>query len=132
MKETPPNAQSHPLATTVFNVGLRIPFTKLTLQSFPRLDTTPASFNGPVVWGDWITPPLDQGRCGSCWAFASAGTLADRFNILTRGQVHLDLSPARMVQCLRRADGSSACRGASLLDGWLFLACSIVVIALVS
>ena len=41
----------------------------------------PKSFDGREVWKGLITPPKNQGTCGSCWAFASTGVLADRFNI---------------------------------------------------
>ena len=41
----------------------------------------------------------DQGDCGSCWAFTSAGLLSDRFCIHTNGGVNVRLSPQEMVNC---------------------------------
>ena len=41
----------------------------------------------------------DQGDCGSCWAFTSAGLLSDRFCILTKGAIDVRLSPQEMVNC---------------------------------
>uniref|UniRef100_A0A7S3I6F2 Peptidase C1A papain C-terminal domain-containing protein n=1 Tax=Favella ehrenbergii TaxID=182087 RepID=A0A7S3I6F2_9SPIT len=41
----------------------------------------------------------DQGECGSCWAFTSAGLLSDRFCIHTDGAVDVRLSPQEMVNC---------------------------------
>jgi len=36
---------------------------------------------------------LNQKECGSCWAFATAGMLADRFCIHSKGQIQETLSP---------------------------------------
>lgn len=41
----------------------------------------------------------DQGECGSCWAFTSAGLLSDRFCIHTEGGVNVRLSPQDLVDC---------------------------------
>ena len=29
----------------------------------------PKSFDGRVTWKGLLTPPANQGRCGSCWAY---------------------------------------------------------------
>lgn len=41
----------------------------------------PAEFDCRNKWPDLITIPMDQGSCGSCWAFASATAVSDRFRI---------------------------------------------------
>jgi hypothetical protein len=60
----------------------------------------PEEFNGKEIWKEYLLPVKDQGEtCGSCWAFATSGTLADRLSLQTRGQLKIDLSPAKMILC---------------------------------
>ena len=44
-------------------------------------------------------PIENQGDCGACWAFSSAGLLADRFCIHSDGAIKTRLSPQEMVDC---------------------------------
>jgi hypothetical protein len=51
---------------------------------------------------DWraygmVTPAKDQGNCGSCWAFASVGTLESK--ILMMGRSPYDISEQQQVSC---------------------------------
>ena len=61
---------------------------------FPNL---PEIFDGRKVWGEYLSPILNQGKCGSCWAFATTATLADRFNILSQGKIKITLTGGRGV-----------------------------------
>jgi cathepsin B len=42
---------------------------------------------------------LDQGMCGSCWAFSSSAVLSDRFCMRSEGKIDVTLSPQDMVNC---------------------------------
>ena len=48
--------------------------------------------------------------CGSCWAFASSGALADRVSIATGG-LHFDVSPQGLLDCA--APDAGSCNGGS-------------------
>jgi len=98
----------------------------------------PASFDGRVSWKGLLCPVLDQGSCGDCWAHASSTALADRFAILSLGQIQFKPSPSELAICSHKYDAGKiasewenvsyyqsvdkdlhanrACNGASLYD----------------
>ena len=76
-----------------------IQFDKLPKTHSNRNINVPSSFDGKKIWKGILSPVVDQGKCGSCWAFASTGVLADRFNIQSRGLLNIQLSPSRLVLC---------------------------------
>lgn len=121
---------------------------KIQFDSLPKAKAVrniplPASFDGTEVWKDWLSPVKNQGSCGSCWAFASTSTLADRFNIQSQGKLRLNLSPASMILCdfqgkefdvkhpesditgvneiNRKQLSLGACKGNTLFDAWRYL-----------
>lgn len=54
---------------------------------------------------DWrdkapLTPVQQQGKCGSCWAFAVAGSLSDRVAVSTKKNPNL--SPVEMIECAQQ------------------------------
>jgi C1A family cysteine protease len=64
------------------------------LDSLPQLSRTealPSSFTG------YYTSIKDQGRCGSCWAFAAIGIL--EAYILKKDGIEVDLSEQYMLSC---------------------------------
>ncbi len=95
----------------------------------------PDNFNGVEIWRDYLTPVVNQGKCGRCWAFASTSALADRFNIHTRGKKYVILSAAKLILCNfggKEYDGLSdlenekgldefGCTGNTLYDAWRYL-----------
>lgn len=85
--------------------------------------TIPDNPNLPISF-DWaktipqITPVLNQGKCGSCWAFAIATALSDNFVTQRVLPINPMISPTFLLSCY---SGSSQCNGgnpASALD-WI-------------
>lgn len=54
----------------------------------------PAKFDGRITWRNYLTPIRNQGRCGSCFAFATVDCLTDRYNLYTLGQMRPEILSA--------------------------------------
>lgn len=67
----------------------------------------PEAFDGRKKWPKCIHPIRTQGRCGSCWAFATTESLSDRFCIAGRDVI---LAPQDMVSC-DKGRGNKGCGG---------------------
>jgi len=78
----------------------------------------PASFDSRTQWPGCIHPILDQGQCGSCWAFGASEALSDRFCIASNGATDVVLSPQYIVDCDFFGFG---CNGGNPLQAWKFL-----------
>jgi cathepsin B len=74
-------------------------FIQVAFESPARHISLPDIFDGRVVWQGLLNPAMNQGKCGSCWAFASTGVLADRFNIQSMGIMNVQLSPTKLILC---------------------------------
>merc|ERR1711916_11280 len=61
----------------------------------PKEFDTRKAFPGCIAAGGI----LNQGQCGSCWAFASTEVLSDRFCIESHGAVNVTLSPENALGC---------------------------------
>ncbi|KAJ3646913.1 hypothetical protein Zmor_024472 [Zophobas morio] len=62
----------------------------------------PASFDARTNWpqcADIIGNILNQGHCGSCWAFATTEVMSDRLCIQSNGKVKMQLSAEDVVSC---------------------------------
>ena len=60
----------------------------------------PNEFDGRKVWDGYLSDIQNQGTCGGCYAFASVGSLADRFAIQTNNETRVKLSSADMIICM--------------------------------
>jgi len=96
-------------------LGLRIPetgvsCTHLLSQRQATYENVPTEFDSRTAWPGYIHPIANQAQCGSCWAFAAAEVLSDRFAIFSNGSVNTVLSPQGLVSCDKK---DLACNG-----GW--------------
>jgi cathepsin B len=64
-----------------------------------RQRALPKSFDARQYWPSCVHPVLDQGQCGSCWAFAATGSLSDRYCIRSAGAINSTLSPGDLLSC---------------------------------
>jgi cathepsin B len=75
------------------------------LKTFPVVDTIvdtiPASFNASVQWPSCasIGEIRDQANCGSCWAFAAAEAMTDRWCIASNQQTNPRISMENLLTC---------------------------------
>jgi cathepsin B len=83
----------------------------------PKMDV-PTSFDARINWPGCIGPVLDQGHCGSCWAFGAVESLSDRLCIQSKGAVNVSLSEQMVVSC-DTSDGG--CDGGEPILAWQFL-----------
>jgi len=86
-------------------------------DAYPQISMTRNGSNPDSI--DWrtknvVTPPKDQGGCGSCWAFAAAETVESHYAI-SSGTL-LTLAPQAYVNCVKNpkgCGGSGGCNGAT-------------------
>jgi cathepsin B len=95
----------------------------LALKDTSDVDRTtdedlPTNFDSRTKWGKCIHKIRDQGKCGSCWAFAASEVLSDRFCIESKGKLDVVLSPQDMVSCDYLDSG---CNGGIPYFSWLYL-----------
>eukprot|EP00771_Trimastix_marina_P003008 gnl/Trimastix_PCT/419.p2 GENE.gnl/Trimastix_PCT/419~~gnl/Trimastix_PCT/419.p2 ORF type:complete len:316 (-),score=102.90 gnl/Trimastix_PCT/419:85-1032(-) len=74
-------------------------------------DEIPKEFDCRNKWSECIGPILDQGHCGSCWAFGAIETFQDRICIFSNGTRKVVLSEQDLTSCHY---GCMGCRG-----GWI-------------
>jgi len=75
-------------------LGLKLP-ENFTWNNYEDVKKHKADLNLPE---DWITPVYNQGLCGSCWAFAAASCLSDRFAIANKTKAP-QFSPTYFLSC---------------------------------
>jgi len=88
----------------------------LPTQSFTQaeLDATPASFDPRN--NSCIGPVLDQGECGSCWAFGAAEAISDR-TCLQGGGSFVQLAALDLVTC---DNNDAGCQGGDPGSAWTY------------
>jgi cathepsin B len=140
------NIQNRPLQTSLRNdnptVNRALKMHTVRQQIVKNL---PREFDGRLIWKDYLSPIRNQGKCGSCWAWASTSALADRFCLRTNNKLKPILTPLRPLLCdlegkemkidypefidyaakvgkvLSQSIGKVGCHGNTLIDAWRYL-----------
>ncbi|BAT86173.1 hypothetical protein VIGAN_04379900 [Vigna angularis var. angularis] len=88
--------------------------------SHPKSLKLPVNFDARTAWSQCSTIGriLDQGHCGSCWAFGAVESLSDRFCI--HFDVNISLSVNDLLACCGFLCGSG-CDGGYPLYAWRYL-----------
>jgi len=144
-KEIILEVSKHPTSTDVRSTSKNTEDAYLALPTRPvrQVFDLPDTFSGRAQWGPLLSEPMDQGRCGACWAFSTCAVLGDRFSILSRGRLRVVLSAAKMLICnlgtreydidpqsqsleeiediQEESSGNLVCRGNTLADAWRYL-----------
>jgi len=99
------------------NPALQLPtrerFPAQTIRALPSaLDLRTRLFNNQTCIG----PILDQGECGSCWAFGAAEAISDRLCMKNSG-TFLQLAPLDLVTC---DTSDSGCEGGDPGSAWQY------------
>jgi len=79
----------------------------------------PVSFDSRTQWPGCVHAVLDQGQCGSCWAFGATESLSDRFCIETSKKTNVVLSPESLVSC--DWEGNFGCDGGIPELAWEYM-----------
>ena len=131
------------------NTFLRTAKNEETFKNLPirrakyPVQTIPENFSGRQQWGPLIPPVANQGKCGSCYAWAATAALASRFNIFSRADIAVNLSAAKILLCdlggeeydlepdtqtredilniQQQTSQTMVCHGNTLVDTWRYL-----------
>lgn len=100
INKLPPKLQakitSHPTLTEIEQISI---FPNIDYENEMKKIKQPLELNPFSMWRKNLIPISDQKKCGSCWCFATTACLAERFNIWSKGKIHIELSTAKMLLC---------------------------------
>jgi cathepsin B len=86
------------------------------------VSVVPEAFDSREQWPMcFVDSVRDQGSCGSCWAFAAAEVLGDRFCIATGGETRVTLSPQDLIACAYDNKYMLGCEGGVPEYAWRYL-----------
>jgi len=108
------------IATTKGSMGVKRDPTRVLprkIHTSEIVQAVPDSFDSRTQWPGCIGPVLNQGSCGSCWAFGAAEAASDRMCIETNG-TFVQLAPLDLTTCDSNDNG---CEGGDLGSAWSYI-----------
>lgn len=78
-----------------------------------NVNATAANFDVRTKWPGCSSQVLNQGGCGSCWAFGAAEAMSDRWCVLGHNVI---LSPQALVSC----GGGGSCNGGNSVNAYKY------------
>lgn len=97
----------------------RDPSLRKTVVSLKQNIQLPTFFDARKQWPGCVGAILDQGQCGSCWAFGATESLSDRFCIQSKNKTRVTLSPQSLVSC--DWEGNFGCDGGIPQLAWEYM-----------
>lgn len=102
----------------------RFPTTNISVSSFARMaigtSRAAVSSAGKCDWKKAMPPVLNQGSCGSCWAFATTAVISGAWWILNNGRYPPEeLSLQQFMDC-STAQGNHGCHGGTIESAFRF------------
>lgn len=86
------------------------------------LAAAPSSFDPRISRPNCTGPVLDQGFCGSCWAFGATEAASDRLCISGGKNQFLQLAPLDLTSCDSGFfSGENGCQGGQLGGAWNYI-----------
>jgi len=81
--------------------------------------SVPSSYDPRISRPNCTGPVLDQGFCGSCWAFGATEAISDRYCMSTGQNKFLQLAPLDLTTCDNGwFSGENGCQGGQLGGAW--------------
>lgn len=119
--------------TKKFSVGVN-KFTDLTWEEFKNAYLMTPIFNNvkvgkqvdieldPIDWREKnaVTSVKDQGMCGSCWAFSTAGSMEGYLAIKGHQTEAVSLSTQELMDCSRKY-GNMSCNGGEMRNAFKYI-----------
>jgi len=92
-------------------MGTRLPVGEAVAEAEVDVATLnlPTDFDSRTNWPGCVGPIMDQGHCGSCWAFGTAESFSDRYCIAHKLSKASVFSPQELVSCDKV--GNLGCNG---------------------
>ncbi len=110
------------------SVPTSFPLARAPLDAVISDSDIPAEFDSREKWGSLIGDILNQGQCGSCWAFATSEVLQDRCSIESGKQIG-QLSQQYLLIASNGIGELQSCAGGVIEQSFAFMTSNSIPLA---